>query len=263
MEGAAASLAAKLDSLAAHFAVGNAPTSSADPFALRRQALGALRIVLEKQLPLDMEEALREALAGLRERLRLSSEDERRILAELAEFLWGRAQGLFEEKNFSLDEIRSVREGSLRHLSNAFRRLSAIHCVRRDPDFEPLAAVFKRAANILKQAAAKKEAVPQDGPQRAALTEPAEIELFDCLEHVSGDVELHLSEARFEEGLKAIVALKPKLDAFFDKVMVMVDDGALRAQRLALLSTLVRLITRIADLSEIQGPERREAQPAA
>jgi glycyl-tRNA synthetase beta chain len=135
--------------------------------------------------------------------------------------------------------------------------LAAIHAVRHDPDFEPLAAVFKRAANILKQAAAKKEVVPQDGPQRSALQEPAEIELFDCLEHVSGDVEHHLVEARFEEGLKVIVTLKPKLDAFFEKVMVMVEDGDLRAQRLALLSRLVRLITRIADISEIQGPEKR------
>ncbi len=261
IEGAVASLAAKIDSLAAHFAVGNAPTSSADPFALRRQALGALRIVLEKQLPLDMEEMLSAALAGVRESLPLSPEDEKRILADLSDFLWGRAEGLFAEKDFSADEIRSVREGGLRHLPNAFRRLSAIHSVRRDPDFEPLAAVFKRAANILKQAVAKKEVIAQDGPQRSVLTEPAEIELFDCLEHVSGSVEQHLAEARFEEGLKEVVTLKPKLDAFFDKVMVMAEDRNLRAQRLALLSRLVRLITRIADLSEIQGPEKSSAQP--
>ena len=263
LEGAVASLAGKLDSLAGSFAAGVAPTGSADPFGLRRQAAGALRIVLEKQLPLDLEAALASALSGVKERLGLSEQDEGRILGELRDFLWARAQSAYEEQGFRVDEIRSVREGGLRQLPDTFRRLAAIHSVRQHPEFEPLAAVFKRAANILKQAAQRQEPIPADGPQRSALVEPAEVALLDAIELASGEMEEHLAAERFEEGLRAVVALKPRLDAFFDGVMVMVEDKALKAQRLALLARLVRLIKRIADLSEIQGPEKAEAQPAA
>jgi glycyl-tRNA synthetase beta chain len=255
MEGAVASLAGKLDSLAGNFAVGNAPTGSADPFALRRQAAGVLRILLEKQLPLDLEAAVAAAIVQLRPRLKSSPDQEAKRASELCEFIWGRAQTIFEEQGYKIDEIRSVREGGLRHVPHTFLRLAAIHAMRQNPEFEPLAAVFKRAANILKQAAQRQEPVPGQGPDRAALKEPAEIALLDCLDQVSGEVEERVAGARFDEGLHSVVGLKPKLDAFFDKVMVMVDDKTLKAQRLALLARLVRLIKRIADLSEIQGVE--------
>jgi len=263
LEGAAASLAGKIDSLAGSFAVGVAPTGSADPYGLRRQAMGALRILLEKQLPLDLGAAVGEALKNLGGRLKLASEQERRVAAELVDFIWARAQHLFEEQGFRVDEIRSVREGGLRHLPNTYLRLSAIHSVRQNPEFEPLAAVFKRAANILKQAVQRKETVPEGGPQRADLKEPAELALLDSLDYVTGEMEEHLTAGRFDHCLRSVVNLKPLLDDFFDKVMVMVDDQVLKAARLALLDRLVRLIKRVADLSEIQGPERPESQPIA
>jgi glycyl-tRNA synthetase beta chain len=135
--------------------------------------------------------------------------------------------------------------------------------VRQNPEFEPLAAVFKRAANILKQAAQRKEAVPEAGPQRSDLKEPAEIALLDSLDFVSREMEEHLVAGRFDHCLRSVVNLKPLLDDFFDKVMVMVDDQALKAARLGLLARLVRLIRRVADLSEIQGAEKQEARPVA
>ena len=262
-EGAAASLAGKLDSLAGGFAVGVAPTGSADPYALRRQASGALRILLEKQMPLDLEAALAAALGNFRERLGLSPDDERRLAAELRDFIWARAQGMFEEQGYRVDEIRSVREGGLRHLPETFLRLAAVHGARQTPEFEPLAAVFKRAANILKQAAQRREPVPESGPDRLLLREPAELALLDSLDYVSGEVEGHLAAARFKECLRGLVKLKPPLDAFFDQVMVMTEEKELKAQRLALLARLVRLIRRVADLSELQGPEKAPAQPVA
>ena len=261
LEGAAASLAGKLDSLAGSFAIGVVPTGSADPFALRRQALGALRILIEKQLPLDLGTAADQALGNLGSRVKLSAEEQRRVAGELLDFIWARAQHLFEELGYRVDEIRSVREGGLKHLPNTCLRLAAIHSVRQNPEFEPLAAVFKRAANILKQAAQRKETVPEGGPQRADLKEPAEIALLDSLEYVSGEMEEHLTAGRYDHCLRSVVNLKPLLDDFFDKVMVMVDDKDLKAARLGLLDRLVRHIKRVADLSEIQGPERQETQP--
>jgi glycyl-tRNA synthetase beta chain len=261
LEGAAASLAGKLDSLAGSFAIGVAPTGSADPFALRRQAAGALRILLEKQLPLDLGAAVDAALGGFEDRLKLPAEDRRRVAGELLDFIWGRAQSFFEEQGFRVDEIRSVREDGLRHFTNTYLRLKAIHDVRANPEFEPLAAVFKRAANILKQAAGRKEAVPEDGPRREDLKEPAELALLDALDYVGREMEEHLTARRFDGCLRSVVNLKPLLDEFFEKVMVMADDKALKAARLGLLDRLVRLIKKVADLSEIQGPERQEPQP--
>ncbi len=260
LEGAAASLAGKLDSLAGSFAIGLVPTGSADPFALRRQAAGALRILLEKQLPLDLAAAVDAALAGCGEKVKLSPEDRRRVAGELLDFIWGRAQSFFEEQGFRVDEIRSVREDGLRHFTNTYLRLKAIHDVRANPEFEPLAAVFKRAANILKQAAGRHEPLPEGGPQRDDLKEPAELALLEALDYVGREMEEHLTARRFDGCLRSVVNLKPLLDAFFEKVMVMVDDKALKAARLGLLDRLVRLIKRVADLSEIQGPERSEPQ---
>ncbi len=243
-EAAAVSLAGKLDSLAGHFAAGSVPTGSADPFALRRQATGVLRILLEKQLPLDLAALLREALALQ------PVEGRGQTAAELLEFVWVRAQSLFEERGYKADEIRSVKEGWHEHLPRTLLRLAAVHAVRRNPEFEPLAAAFKRASNILRQA----KVSAQDGtaPEREKLKEEAELSLFDALAAAEEQVSAKLADGAYEDGLKGLVTLKPGLDAFFEGVMVMTEDQELRRQRLALLDKLVRLFKSIADISEIQ-----------
>lgn len=244
-EGCLLSLAGKLDGLAGCFAAGLIPTGSADPFALRRQALGAIRIVLEKQLPVDLEDALKHALSLQP----VKPQEPAKLEAQLLDFVWGRAQSFFEDMKYAVDEVRSIRAGALRDLSNAFRRLAALKAVRRDPAFEPLAAAFKRASNILKQAKADGAA-----PERALLKEAAELELYDALVAAEGAANDRIVRGDFEGGLKSLVGVKPHLDKFFDGVMVMVDDEALKAQRIALLSKLVRAFRRVADLSEIQAP---------
>lgn len=245
-EGALASLAAKLDGLAGHFALGQAPTGGADPFALRRQALGAGRIVLEKQLPLDLEAALSEALSL--QPVSLDGAKRAEVLRQLSDFLWGRLQSSWEEMGYKADEIRSVRAEGLRSLSRTMMRLAAVHAVRRHPDFEPLAAAFKRASNILKQAKADAAAPPE----RERLKEEAEFALYDALVGLEGQVNDKLALGGYEDGLRALVSVKPRLDAFFDTVMVMAEDQDLRRQRLSLLSKLVRLFKSVADLSELQ-----------
>ncbi len=247
LEGALVSLAGKLDSLAGSFAVGLIPTGSADPFALRRQALGALRILLEKQLPIDLEKAIEKALSLQP----VSLEADRRALSQLTDFVWARAQSFFEEMGYRTDEIRSIRSGALGDLPRALKRLAAVHSVRQNPDFERLAAAFKRAANILRQARLSTE----EGlaPQRGLLREEAEISLYDALVQMEGQVREKLSQDGFEPGLKALAAIKPHLDRFFDDVMVMAEDAELRSQRLGLLARIVRLFNSVADLSELQA----------
>lgn len=242
-EAAVVSLAGKLDSLAGCFAAGLIPTGSADPYALRRQALGVVRILLEKQLPLDLDAALAQAVAAQPAPVA----DAAQLTAQLADFLWGRAASLFEESGFAVDEIRAVRAGALKNLVGAFSRLAALRAVRRDPSFAPLAAAFKRAANILKQS----KAGAHDVPEKSLLKEPAELALYDALVSAEGSANDRIVRGDFEGGLKSLVAVKPHLDFFFDKVMVMAEDDALKRQRLALLGKLVRAFHRVADLSEL------------
>jgi glycyl-tRNA synthetase beta chain len=244
-EAAVVSLAGKLDSLAGCFAAGLIPTGSADPYALRRQALGAVRILLEKQIPLDLDAALAAAVALQP----VAAPEPAKLVAQLADFVWARAASHFEELGFAVDEIRSIRQDALKDLPAAFRRLAALRNVRRDPAFEPLAAAFKRASNILKQSKGLENGIV---PDRALLVDAAELSLYDALVGVEGSADDRLARGDYEGALKSLVAIKPHLDLFFEKVMVMVDDEGLKLQRLAVLSKLVRAFKRVADLSEIQ-----------
>ncbi|MBI2386636.1 MAG: glycine--tRNA ligase subunit beta [Elusimicrobia bacterium] len=244
-EAAVVSLAGKLDSLAGCFAAGMIPTGSADPYALRRQALGAVRIVLEKQLPLDLDGAVAHAISLQP----VAVPEPAKLAAQLCDFVWGRAQSLFEEMNYAVDEVRSIQAGALTNLPNAFLRLAALRAVRRDPAFESLAAAFKRASNILKQA----KLSDSPPPERALLRDQADFDLYDALVTAEGSANDRIVRGDFEGGLKTLVSVKPHLDQFFEKVMVMVEDEALKKQRLALLSKLVRAFRRVADLSEIQA----------
>lgn len=245
-ESACASMAGKLDALAGHFLLGEVPTGSADPFALRRAALGILRILLERGLRLDLSDILRRALALQPAAAR--SGDATRCAKELEAFIWGRLQVYFEEAGFRVDEIRSIRDGALSNLPRACGRLKAVQSVRRDAAFEPLAAAFKRASNILKQTPA--DAGP--GPERSEFKEEAELSLFDEIARLEGKVGESLKRERFEEGLRELVGLKPHLDRFFENVMVLAEDRALRQARLGLLQRLTNLFRSIADLAEIQ-----------
>jgi glycyl-tRNA synthetase beta chain len=221
------------------------PTGSADPYALRRQAFGIVRITLERQFPLDLEKAAQLAL-----KLQPISLDEARfheVLIQMQDFLWGRAQSFFEEKGFALDEIRSVKIHALKNLSRTYLRLSAVKSARLAKDFEPLAMSFKRASNILRQARY------EDGDDVFAvdrLIEPAETALCDVLAELERGLNDKIVVDDFEGALKSLATVKPYLDLFFEKVMVMVENPDLKRARLQLLA---KLVNQVADLSEIQG----------
>ncbi len=243
-EAAVVSLAGKLDSLAGCFAADLIPTGSADPYALRRQALGLVRIVLEKQLPLDLDAAIARAIAL--QPTAVPAPD--KLAAHLSDFIWGRAQSLLEEMKYAVDEIRAIRATALKNFPDAFLRMSALRVVRRDPAFNELTSAFKRASNILKQAGAQGGAL-----DRSLLREQADFGLYDALVAAEGLANDHIARGDFEGGLKTLISVKPHLDHFFEAVMVLTPDEGLRNQRLALLNKLVCAFRLIADLSEIQS----------
>lgn len=252
-EAAVASLAGKLETLAGHFAVGNKPTGSADPFALRRSATGAVRIIVEHEMELDLGKATLAILGGLPPGAFPAGVKRDAVLKELLDFLWGRVETLWIEKGCRIPEIRSVREGALSNLPRAWRRLSAVRSLRADPDFEPLAASFKRASNILRQAGFKSDP-GQASPASADRQDPreeAEKSLFDAVESLRARSSECLEGGRFEEGLRSLVGVKPHLDRFFDNVMVMAEDSLVRDRRLRLLACVVGLFKAYADLAEL------------
>lgn len=267
-----ASLAGKLDTLAALFIANEKPSGSEDPFALRRQATGVVRIVLEKQIPLDLDWAAAEAVRRFVDQRGKVPADrdapsrfwdeayQKRTAGELSAFLWQRVETLFGEMGYAADEVRSVKEGGLRNLPRTALRVAAVHSVRPDPDFVAIASAFKRAANILKQA--KVETNGGSQPSAELFNADAERTLWDVLRVAESDARDKAQASRFEEALRELVGLKPAVDQFFDAVLVMDPDERVRANRLALLGRLVHACKVVADISQIQAASALPPPPS-
>jgi glycyl-tRNA synthetase beta chain len=230
LTGQVVALADKLDTLKGCFGVGMMPTGSKDPFALRRAAQGVVKIIVEGKLPLP-----------------LSTLD---LSAELKEFLLDRARFYFKEvRGFKYDEINAVLASGNDDLVDVESRLSALAQVRPTENFEPLAASFKRIQNILRQANVESGAVSAINP---ALVEPGpEAELHREFVRLREIVDAKRKAHDYRTALENIASLRPKVDLFFDKILVNDPDEKVRQNRLALLNSLLTEFSAIADFSEI------------
>jgi glycyl-tRNA synthetase beta chain len=241
--GAAVALADKLDALVGLFGIGQQPTGDKDPFGLRRQALGVARILVERALPLSLPELVSGAFAAY-PRGALGEAH-----PEVATFVLERLRGSLRDTGYSANEVESVLCLAPARLDLVPQQLAAVRAFAGLPEAESLAAANKRVANILRQAAAKGESFRN--AEAKMLKEPGERALFDALRSAA-----HEATPRFERGdftgyLKTFAVLKTPVDAFFDSVMVMVEDPALRQNRLALLADLRQAMNRVADLSKL------------
>ena len=243
--GRVVALADRLDTLAGFFALGLVPTGSRDPYALRRAALGVVRILLEGELRLSLPAAIG-AARGLHE-VPGGSADE--VVASLHPFLLERLRFLLERRGFRHDEIESVLTTDCPDVTDAADRVAAVSRVRKQPDFGPLALSFKRVQNILTQAGA-----PSGGELDPALmSDDSERQLAGDFYQAKGILEELISDRRYEEALSVMASLGPCLDRFFTDVMVLVEDEAVRANRLSLLAAMRDQFFRVARLSEIQA----------
>ncbi len=225
----ALALADKLDALAGMFSIGQQPTGEKDPFGLRRAALGVIRILVEKQLPLSLHE--------------LVSQDDVRT------FIYERFAGYLKDQGFSTLQVDAVLSQQPARLADVPRQLEAVKAFEALPEADSLAAANKRVANILRQAAAKGETFGKT--QRGSLREPAELALFAALEKTSGSALPMLERGDYTGYLKSFAVLKQPVDAFFDSVMVMAKEDDLRRNRLALLRELRDAMNRVADISKL------------
>ncbi|MCO6412977.1 MAG: glycine--tRNA ligase subunit beta [Thiogranum sp.] len=242
--GQALAIADRLDSLVGIFAIGQAPTGDKDPFALRRAALGVIRICIEQQLDLDLLALLRKAASAFAPELKASS-----VTDAVFDYVMERLRGYYQEAGVEADLIDAVLATRPTRLLDIDKRIQACRAFRALPEASSLAAANKRIANILKKT---DQAIP-DNVDSARLEEDAEKQLAQQLAGLHEKVVPLMDAGDYTPALRELAGLRAAVDAFFDKVMVMVEDEALRANRLALLKNLGNLFLRVADLSRLQS----------
>jgi glycyl-tRNA synthetase beta chain len=252
LTGCAVALADKLDSIVGCFSVGVVPTGSSDPYALRRAALGIVKIVLEKKvfvsLPLAIGAASK-ALLTHPPRKTLTPQQETQIL----EFLLERARFVFREKSgYAYDEVNAVLRAGSDDLVDVEKRLRALKAIRKSKNFEPLAVSFKRIRRILEKANLPAEV---QHVNKELFEKDAEKALYAAVRKTAGKVSEDKRAGRYQEALEEIAGLRKVVDPFFVDVMVMAEDEGVRNNRLALLAELLREFTTIADFSELAGEE--------
>jgi glycyl-tRNA synthetase beta chain len=239
--GTAVALADKLETLVGIWSIGLQPTGEKDPFALRRHALGVLRMLLEKRLPLSITTLLADAAAVFNGQAGFASP-----AADVAAFMLDRLRGMLRERGFSPNEVEAVLAQNPDRLDDIVQRLDAVKAFAALPESASLAAANKRITNILK----KTEVSPGDVAE-SLLVEEAERNLFAAIARVRPQVDAAFAAGDFAGTLQTLAQLRVEVDAFFTDVMVMADDPALRANRLALLSMLHGMLNRVADISKL------------
>lgn len=251
-ESALVSIADKTDTLVGDFALGIIPTGSADPYGLRRQATGLLRILREKNWSISLGELLEKSFTLLPKNVQASSEKEK-VKDELFNFLRSRMETLLSEEKFRYDEIAAVLAVGFDDVPACFQRAYALSEIHQLPDFEPLVVAFKRVANILVQAEKNQFPVSSFQFQVEYLKEEAEKELWRKFLQVQEEVDSLLREKNFVQALKKLVTLRELIDRFFEEVMVMSEDMNLRKNRLLLLKNIADLYLKIANFSLLIG----------
>jgi glycyl-tRNA synthetase beta chain len=236
----AVALADKLDTLAGLFSIGEQPTGDRDPFALRRAALGVIRIAVENQVSLLLSDALDAAFEPFPNKAQ----------TDLEMFFTERMRSYFQERGYTANEVDAVlSKGTLAPANVIPKQLEAVRAFAKLPEAESLAAANKRVANLLKQAQAKGELFAD--ADAGKLKEPAELALFTELKTTADSAMELFKRGDYTGYLSSFAALKRPVDDFFDSVMVMVDDRELRHNRLALLADLRAQMNRIADISKL------------
>ena len=256
LTGCAVALADKLDSLVAFFAVGAVPTGSSDPFALRRAAQGIVKIILERKLPMSLSAAISAATKALKEHAPKIEATEA-VQKQVLNFLLERAKFLLREKGgFAYDEINAAFAAGADDLVDAADRVAAVKAIRNMKNFVPLAASFKRIRNILEKSAGGSDR-EHATVSAELLWEPAEKDLHAAAQRIGELARAKKKNRKYREALEAVSELRPAIDAFFDKVLVMVEDKNVRANRIALLGNLLKEFSTVADFSELGGDESR------
>jgi glycyl-tRNA synthetase beta chain len=235
-------LADKLETIAGLFGIGALPTGDKDPFALRRAAIGVLRILMEKRIALPLRELIGLAFDAFANVAAVEA-----VPDALADFLYDRLRTHLREQGYTANQVEAVLARRPERIDLVPQQLAAVKAFERLPEAAALAAANKRIVNILRKSGA--EAAREVDVAR--LAEGAERDLSRAFDALAREVDRHVADVDYTAALKALASARPAVDRFFDDVLVMVDDAALRANRLALLDRVARTMNRVADISKL------------
>ena len=242
--GALLAIAEKIDSICGCFCVGLIPTGAADPYALRRQSIGILQIMRSRKINISLTQLVEKSIALFADK---QTEPPDKTRSAVLTFLNNRLARLLADEGLSKDVIAAVISASAENIPDVEGRANALEKLKDKPDFTPLAAAFKRVENILKKAD-QASAVTVDP---SLFTQVAEGDLFSACQQTSIQVKQCLDQGDLDSALSTIATLQGPVDTFFDDVMVMADDDAVRQNRLALLASISAIFGQIADFSQI------------
>ena len=232
----------KLETPVGMFGIGNLPTGDRDPFALRRHALGVIRMLVEKALPLELGQPIARAVPVFGDKIQDPA-------AALQDFFYDRLAVSLREQGYSAQEVDAVLALRPQRLSDVAQRLAAVRAFAALPEAPALAAANKRVGNILKKA----ETAVQPQVNAALLQEAAEKDLYAALQTIAAQAQQQLQAGDTTAHLQTLAALRVPVDAFFEHVMVNADDVALKNNRLGLLASLHQCMNQVADLARLAG----------
>jgi glycyl-tRNA synthetase beta chain len=244
--GAIVSIADKLDSLSGCFSVGLSPTGASDPYALRRQAIGIIQIMLNRNFSFSLTRVIE---TGLSIYDRFDAENMRQTTESLLAFFQNRMSFLLAEQGFAKDSIAAVLSASSDHIPNVWNRVRALEGLKSAPDFEPLAIAFKRVANIVKKA----DIVFSPEINPSLFQDSTESALHSAYLTVHKRVDHYLNAGDFAQALREMASLRDPVDSFFEAVLVMAEDPDIRKNRLTLLKQIGSLFDDIADFTKISA----------
>ncbi len=242
MAGVVVALADKLETLVGMFGIGNLPTGDRDPFALRRHALGVIRMLVEKNLSLDLQALLQSAVPAFGDKIQDAT-------AQLADFIYDRLAGSLREQGYSAQEVDAVLALRPQRLALVEKQLAAVRAFAQLPESPALAAANKRVGNILKKAEVEGPVDAHVNP--ALLQEPAEKDLYAALQRFVPEANAQFAAGDYTASLQTLAVLRAPVDAFFGDVMVNAEQLDLRLNRQGLLKTLHDAMNRVADLSRL------------
>jgi glycyl-tRNA synthetase beta chain len=240
-EGAILGIADKVDTITGFFGVGLPPTGTADPYALRRQALGVINIILSRRYSLTLDFIVEESIALFKGGLKKPAAE---IKKDVLDFFQGRLQNQLISQGFVYDTVEAVLAAGFADVVLTMEKIKALQVFRNDPEFEPLSITFKRVDNILK-------GFNNPGVDPPLFVTDTERNLFFAFSDIKKQVIESIEKNDFTSALKKIALLRAPVDAFFDSVMVMDKDEKIRFNRLSLLAEISALFHRIADFSKI------------
>jgi len=246
MVGTLLAIADKIDTICGCFGVGLIPTGTADPYALRRNCIGVIRMINERQLTFSLQEIVEKSVSILMEKRTIKQEE---VIGAVMDFFQTRMVHILTESGIAKDVATAVLSAEMTSIPDIWLRARALENLKKQPDFESLAAAFKRVGNILKNIDEK--SLAEIDPKR--FEHDAETELFETSNRLESEIFTLIKEGRFDDALKTIASIRPCVDRFFDDVLVMSSDEVLKNNRLQLLVNISKWFNRIADFSKMAG----------